>query len=168
MTISPAMRVAVRVAYDYCCGYCGVREIWIGNELEIDHFRPLSHDGSDELDNLVCACTACNRFKGDYWPTDTTAENFRLLHPLRDNLTSHIEEAPNGRLVGRTSRGWFHINWLHLNRERLIQLRQWQQEERTFHSSLAQAQATKHSLQQRIVELEEELNRLRVLIERLT
>jgi 5-methylcytosine-specific restriction endonuclease McrA len=89
MTISAATRATIRTAYDRRCGYCGVREIWVGNELEIDHFRPISHDGADELDNLVYACTACNRFKGDYWPTDATPESFRLLHPLRDNLTLH-------------------------------------------------------------------------------
>ncbi|MDQ2998824.1 MAG: HNH endonuclease [Chloroflexota bacterium] len=167
MTISAATRATIRAAYDHRCGYCGVREIWVGNALEIDHFRPISHDGADELDNLVYAWTACNRFKGDYWPTHTTPESFRLLHPLRDNLTLHIDQASSGRLVGLTSRGWFHINWLHLNRELLIQLRRWQQEERVFHTALAQAQTIKHSLQQRIVELEEEVNRLQALIDRL-
>jgi hypothetical protein len=28
----------------------------------------------------------------------------------------------DGRLTGLTSRGWFHIQWLHLNRPQLIAL----------------------------------------------
>ncbi|WP_436621099.1 HNH endonuclease [Sorangium sp. So ce136] len=40
----------------------------MGGELEIDHFHPLAAGGSDDVENLVYACTACNRFKGDYAP----------------------------------------------------------------------------------------------------
>lgn len=41
----------------------------MGVELEMDHFHPQAADGADEIANLVYACTACNRFKGDYAST---------------------------------------------------------------------------------------------------
>ncbi|WP_242384439.1 HNH endonuclease [Enterococcus faecalis] len=45
----------------YTCKYCGK----IGGILEVDHVIPFSKGGSDELDNLVCACRKCNRQKKD-------------------------------------------------------------------------------------------------------
>lgn len=66
MSISPEMREKVRVRYTYCCAYCSVSEIDIGGLLEIEHFRPVSKGGTDSLDNLVYACTICNRHKASY------------------------------------------------------------------------------------------------------
>ena len=31
-------------------------------KLEIDHFHPQAAGGSDDIENLIYACTACNRF----------------------------------------------------------------------------------------------------------
>jgi hypothetical protein len=168
MTVAPEVRAVVRVAYGYHCGYCGVSESWAGNELEVDHFRPLSRSGTDALDNLVYACTACNRFKSDYWPDDDAPDSFRLLHPRQDHLEAHILEAANGRLVGLTPRGWFHIRWLHLNRPQLIEMRQLRQSEQVIREALAQAQEVKTKLQERIRELELEVARLQRIITRLT
>jgi len=127
MTITAATRALVRERYVACCGYCGVPESAVGNELELDHFQPRAHGGSDELDNLVYACPACNRYKSAYWPAADAPEHLRLLHPGRDDLATHIVETVSGRLVGLTARGWFHIRWLHLNRALLISFRQLRQ-----------------------------------------
>lgn len=59
-----AQRERIRREYRYQCGYCGVHENDAGSELEIDHHRPLAHDGTDEDTNLVYACPSCNRSKG--------------------------------------------------------------------------------------------------------
>jgi len=168
MTVPPEVRSAVRAAYGYRCGYCGVSEAWAGGELEIDHFRPLLRDGTDAFDNLVYACARCNRFKSDYWPDDNAPESFKLLHPGQEALELHIVETANGRLVGLTPRGWFHIRWLHLNRPQLIELRQLLQSERAVREALTQAQEVKTQLQKRILELEVEVAELREIIARLT
>ncbi|EOS7783647.1 HNH endonuclease [Enterococcus hirae] len=52
----------------YTCKYCGK----VGGTLEVDHVIPFSQGGSDELDNLVCACKKCNRQK-----KDKTLEEFK-------------------------------------------------------------------------------------------
>ena len=49
--VSRTLRDQVRVIYDFRCGYCGVSEAESGGELDVDHFRPLLHGGTDELDN---------------------------------------------------------------------------------------------------------------------
>lgn len=167
MTVSAQVRATVRAAYDYRCGYCGVPEVWTGGELEIDHFRPLSHGGTDALSNLVYACASCNRFKGDYWTEGNAPDSLRLLHPGQDDLKVHFVETTNGRLVGLTARGWFHIRWLHLNRPPLIELRQLLQSERALREALTQTQEVKTRLQERIRELEIEIARLHEIIARL-
>jgi hypothetical protein len=167
MTLPLEIRKAVRAAYHYRCGYCGAPESWAGGELEIDHFRPLSRGGSDTLDNLVYACTSCNRFKSDYWPSNDAPGSFKLLHPGQDTLETHIVEAATGRLVGLTPRGWFHIRWLHLNRPQLIEFRQLYQHDQALREALTQAEGIKTNLQKRIQELETEVAQLRDLIARL-
>ena len=164
MTVSPQVRAAVRAAFNYRCGYCGVPEDWAGGELEVDHFRPLARGGTDEFTNLVYACTSCNRFKSDYWHADDAPDSFRLLHPRQDERDAHLVEAANGRWVGLTPRGWFHIRWLHLNRPQLIELRQLLQSERTLREALAQAQKVRTELQARIRELETQVAELQAII----
>ena len=87
--ISRELREAVRRAYDFRCGYCGMHENEIGSELEIDHFRPSAAGSSDDPSNLVYCCPACNRNKRDYWSED---EARRLLHPQRDDWTLYLRE----------------------------------------------------------------------------
>ena len=128
MTISAAIRDQVRQRYNYRCGYCGTSEINAGGELEIEHFRPKAKGGSDVLENLVYSCARCNRFKAAYWPAPTCPPSQHLLHPLLDNLAEHIDLSINGELLGLTARGWFHINWLQLNRPQLITARRLQQQ----------------------------------------
>jgi hypothetical protein len=123
MAVSAEVRAAVRAVFGGRCGYCGVSEMSVGGELEIDHHHPQAAGGSDDIDNLVYTCTACNRFKGGYAPARDAPESLRLLHPRRDNMVAHIAETVHGRLLGLTPRGWFHIRRLHLNRPQLVELR---------------------------------------------
>ncbi len=86
MAVSAEARALVRTAFDGRRGYCGVSETSVGGELEIDHFHPQAAGGSDDIANLVYACTACNRFKGDYDTGPDAPDSLRLLHPQRDDL----------------------------------------------------------------------------------
>src|SRR5262245_14303010 len=123
MAVSADARATVRAAFGGRCGYCGVSEASVGSELEIDHFYPQAAGGSDDIENLVYACTACNRFKGDYAPASDAPESLRLLQPQRDEMEVHLAETVHGRLLGLTPRGWFHIQRLHLNRPQLVEMR---------------------------------------------
>ena len=166
MTLTAETRAAIRATYAYCCGYCGVSETDVGNELEIDHYRPVKHGGQDDIENLVYACPACNRFKGDYWPQEDEPDSFYILHPAEDDLSAHIV-VMNGRLAGSTPRGWFHIHWLHLNRLQLITWRQKRQHLIELQEALTQSEATQQLLRERIRALEQEVAELQALISRL-
>lgn len=54
------LRDAVLARDGYVCVYCGD-----GWDLCADHVVPLSKGGSNEEDNLVCACRPCNTSKSD-------------------------------------------------------------------------------------------------------
>lgn len=45
----------------FTCQYCGRS----GVELEVDHIKPIAHGGTNDIDNLITACKACNRGKSD-------------------------------------------------------------------------------------------------------
>jgi hypothetical protein len=161
MRVSAETRAAVRAAFHGRCGYCGVSEAFAGGELEVDHFHPLSMGGSDALENLVYACTACNRFKGDYASTADAPESLRLLHPRRDDVSAHIAETSQGRLLGLTPRGWFHVQRIHLNRAQLIEMRHLQRVMRAQRDELALAREAEVRLRQENSALQGEVARLR-------
>ena len=114
--IRPEQRNALRRLYHFCCGYCGVSEVDSGAELTLDHFQPRSQGGTDEVDNLVYCCHACNAYKGTYYQPDAPE---RILHLRRDTLSGHLL-AQDGSLLPLTPTGAFHIEQLHLNRPALV------------------------------------------------
>jgi hypothetical protein len=163
-----ARRAAVRQAYAGRCGYCTVHESEAGAELEIDHFRPRSAGGSDDLDNLVYCCTACNRLKGDFWPgTDPLTTTRRLLHPKHDDLTEHLREEPDGHIMALSETGAFHLDRLRLNRPPLVALRGTRRDVAHLRQTLAAAQAEQAQLRERITTLERNLEDVLAQIARL-
>jgi hypothetical protein len=158
-------REIVRQVFGYRCADCGVHENEVGSELELDHFHPRAAGGSDELENLVYCCPACNRIKSDFWPTYPTSR--RLLHPQRDVMTEHLREDPDGRLIALTETGAFHIERLRLNRPPLVALRQARDERINLPlevNALRDAQAKMQNQlavrDERIKEIVAQLNRL--------
>ena len=110
----------VRATYAFRCGYCGISEVETGAELTVDHYQPVSRGGTDHPDNLVYACHSCNIFKGSDWNPDS---DLRILHPLLDDLSAHVVEQADGRLVGLTATGEYHLGRLRLNRLPMVQRR---------------------------------------------
>jgi len=166
--VSQSLRQSVRARYDFRCGYCGVTETESGGQLDLDHFCPRSHSGKDVPDNLVYACTTCNRFKGGYWPAPKASIDLMLLHPRQNDLSTHISLLPSGRLVGLTKRGWFHIQRLRLNRAQLVNLRLRRAKEQPLRQMLERSQESYAQLQTYVRELEQEIERLLRTIARLT
>jgi hypothetical protein len=120
--ISEKVRTQVRERAEFACEYCGVSETDSGGELTIDHYQPQSHNGSDEIDNLVYCCIRCNSYKADYWPTKTNES--ALWNPRQEKNDKHFLLLADGQLHPFTKKGKFTIQRLRLNRLPLIAYRQ--------------------------------------------
>jgi 5-methylcytosine-specific restriction endonuclease McrA len=62
----PLSRRSLLSRDNYTCQYCGTTE----QPLTIDHVIPKSRGGKTEWTNVVAACVACNRKKGNKMPID--------------------------------------------------------------------------------------------------
>lgn len=140
----------LRALYEFRCGYCGVGEAEVGAELTLDHFQPRSRGGTEENENLVYACHACNEFKSDFWPDETQTH---LLHPRRDDLSLHLATGDDGWLQGLTPEGELLIDRLRLNRAPLVERR------RTLvRQSVLEEE--RRALLQQLADLEQQVQRL--------
>ena len=82
-------------------------------------------------ENLCVACPTCNEFKG----TDEVLENpkalnypkdssgFKIIHPMYDKYSDHIELVEDILYKGKTPKGVFTINTCHLYRAELAEER---------------------------------------------
>jgi len=145
-------RDRLRQRFGYRCGYCGVSESEVGSELTVDHYHPRSLDAADEPDNWVYCCFACNTYKSDTWAPDSER---RILHPLKDDLAQHTREGEDGRLVGITETGRFHIAQLQLNRPPLVASRLARREHLRLTQQLAKALRRQEELRRRVEALEQ-------------
>lgn len=153
----PVDKVALRRKFKFRCGYCGVREADVGAELTVDHFQPRSRGGTDDADNAVYCCPACNVYKGDVWEP---AAARRILHPLRDDPAAHLADGPDGTLRGLTETGTFHLERLRLNRPPLV-------EHRRERLALDRARQAERALLNRLRELDGRLEELLADLDRL-
>lgn len=168
MSLSAEAREQVRRRFSCRCGYCGVHEQEVGSVLEIDHFKPRAHDGADDLDNLIYCCPACNRFKGDYWPSgDATTNPRRLLHPLKDRMQEHLKEDNDGLLTALSEVGAFHIYKLHLNRPQLQAARSKRRLRDDIYATIAEALTEIEKLNEGDEALAGLLNRVFLQIQRI-
>ncbi|WP_462368444.1 HNH endonuclease [Roseburia hominis] len=63
---SKTARTLVYEKYNGRCQLCG-RQILL-SEMSLDHVKPLSMGGVDDVSNLACTCMPCNRFKANIAP----------------------------------------------------------------------------------------------------
>lgn len=144
----------IRSIYVMRCGYCGVSEEEAGAELTYDHFQPQSKGGSDDQENLVYACHACNEFKGEYFGE---TEETSLLHPLLDVLNEHLRQEPDGTLRGITPAGERYIRVLNLNRPPLVSRRRNEQRQELAAKNYRAIDVRLDAIIERIQRIEERL-----------
>jgi uncharacterized protein (TIGR02646 family) len=121
-------REHLRRDFENRCAYCMIHERQADHEegFWIDHFQPKSKGGrANQYANLYWACIACNRTKGDSWPSaDQRARGFRFADPCREqDYGLHFVEDDSGYLVAQTPCGEYHIWKLRLNRESRVKRR---------------------------------------------
>jgi hypothetical protein len=116
----------LRHDFFYSCAYCTITE----HEAEtinfnIDHYEPksLRPDLTNEYSNLMYACRFCNTYKGDLTPpSEARKAGFRFFRPDQDVYEDHFE-VKDRRLEYKSPVGDFSINFLDLNRQTLMRLR---------------------------------------------
>ncbi|MHC1772965.1 MAG: HNH endonuclease [Flexilinea sp.] len=87
-----------QIIYEKCdghCAYCG-RKINI-SEMQVDHVKPLSIDGTNAFENLLPSCRGCNNYKSsltlekfrkaaEHWPEVLMRDNFTYRNAVRFGL----------------------------------------------------------------------------------
>ena len=102
-TITPQRRQSVFERDNYTCQYCGIR----GDDalLEVDHIIPVSRGGSNDFNNLITSCRACNRAKRDkVMRIEELTQIADKIHSSASYLMSLIEESPEWNVGGREGR----------------------------------------------------------------
>lgn len=143
MSLSDDLRDRVRVRSRFACEFCGVTETDVGGELTIDHFRPLSKGGAEELENLLYCCVRCNQYKADYWEAKPD-----LWNPRQASSVEHFLLLSDGKLHPLTEVGAFTLRRLRLNRFPLVNHRRRQQTRTEENRLLAQYQTLVNLLTQ--------------------
>ena len=103
MTVSAAMRRAVRERAQRRCEYCHADERWQFVRFTTDHVQPQSMGGSDDADNLALACRNCNERRGNRLDgrDPETGEVVPRFNPRRDRWAEHfIWDVAQRRIVG--------------------------------------------------------------------
>ena len=126
----------LRVDFTFACVYCTTHENEFGGprSFGIDHFRPKSKTEFRALvnvyTNLLYACSVCNSFKLDDWPSnDPINEGKGYLDPCQHDYANHFVQTPDFRVDGLSQVAHYMIERLHLNRPQLRKLRQRRKQE---------------------------------------
>lgn len=110
----------------FICEYCLALLAYSPQPFDAEHIIPVSKDGSDEIDNLACACGGCN---GSKYNKTHAADPFDgkivpLFHPRQMVWTKHFVWSPNFLyIIGITATGRATVEALDLNRIGLINFR---------------------------------------------
>jgi hypothetical protein len=118
MTPQPELGEQIRQRANFACEYCSTSELDSGGLLTMDHFRPRTLGGGDDLDNLLYCCYRCNLYKGDYWPGQPG--DAELWNPRREPMQVHLRLLADGNLYPITSTGELTLQRLRLNRSQLV------------------------------------------------
>ncbi|MFP4299080.1 MAG: HNH endonuclease [Spirulinaceae cyanobacterium] len=121
MVVPKSLYTIIRQRAQFRCEYCHYLELLSSAPLSVDHIKPQSLGGSDDLDNLALACRRCNERRYNFITgidpeTDTEV---KLFNPRQQNWSDHfIWSADALKIIGKTPSGRATCNRLDLNDER--------------------------------------------------
>lgn len=109
-----------------CCEYCASLASYAPQSFTVEHITPRSKGGETILENLALSCPGCNSHKYNktqgYDPE--SGQPAPLYHPRQQNWREHFAWSFDYSIItGLTPTGRATIETLHLNRERVINLR---------------------------------------------
>ena len=98
--ITPGKRFAILVRDGHRCRYCGATAAEVG--LVVDHIIPVKQGGTNDAENLLCACRDCNAGKAAKQPAEaapTPSDVERIYNAVYEQaaLADQIREASASR-----------------------------------------------------------------------
>ncbi len=98
------------------CEYCLIPQTAVLVSLEVDHVVARKHGGETKENNLACACSLSNKYKGsDLASIDLDSEEIvPLFHPRRQRWQDHFR-LQDAQIVPLTAAGRVTVNLLQLN-----------------------------------------------------
>ncbi|MGI0494450.1 HNH endonuclease [Alkalinema pantanalense CENA528] len=101
MAINDAAKKIVRQRANYLCEYCHSPERLSANRFTVDHVRPRSLGGSDEIDNLALACRRCNERRYNFVAgiDPETQEIVPIFNPRQQYWGDHFVWTENGTVI---------------------------------------------------------------------
>ncbi len=124
---SDDIRSVVRNRARFLCEYCHTDERWQVVQFTVDHVVPVSDGGTDALENLALACFHCNRRKSktQIVADSPTGRSISIYNPRTMVWSEHFSWSPDKlRIIPKTEIGRLTVDLLHLNRDRILQIRQ--------------------------------------------
>ncbi|MBW4642669.1 MAG: HNH endonuclease [Goleter apudmare HA4340-LM2] len=121
MTIPNSIQEFVRNRANFQCEYCHYPEFLSTSPLTIDHIKPQSLGGSDDVDNLASACRRCNERHYNFTVgiDPETEQEVSLFNPRQQQWAEHfIWSADGTKIIGITPTGRATCNRIDLNDER--------------------------------------------------
>ncbi len=125
--ITAVQRRAVFERAQYRCEYCRTPEACVSDPFAVEHIIPRSKGGKTRLNNLACACTACNghKHKAIAAVDPFSRQLVPLFHPRKQRWAGHFSWSEDGlRMVGLTPTGRATVKTLQMNHPKMIKLRQ--------------------------------------------
>lgn len=133
----------LREDFRYICVYCEIHENENGGPrfFTVEHFRPKSRFPALRTDyaNLLYACSVCNSFKGNDWPTDDPLGDGKgYLDPCEHDYDQHFTYSADFLVEGKTPVARYMIASMHLNRPMMQKIRQSRREEEELHQQFVE------------------------------
>ena len=121
MTLTETTKQYVRQRAKYLCEYCHSPEEISTSRFTIDHIKPRSLDGTDDVNNLALACSRCNQRRYNFTvgsDLETQAE-VTLFNPRSQQWQEHFIWSEDGtKILGVTAIGRATCDRLDVNDER--------------------------------------------------
>lgn len=124
--LSKSIKNQVFTRADFLCEYCLSSMDFTHQSFEIEHILPLSKNGTDNIDNLACACGGCNAHKHNKISAKDPLTNkiTNLFNPRTMVWSEHFSWSDNFlEIIALTDVGRVTIKTLQLNRVGLLNLR---------------------------------------------
>jgi uncharacterized protein (TIGR02646 family) len=118
----------LREDLEYGCVYCQIHENEFGGHrnFHVEHFRPKKKFPHliVEYENLLYACSVCNLYKSDDWPSDNPLEDGKgYIDPCEHDFDEHFVQNNDFEVEALSAIANYMLERLHLNRVQLLKIR---------------------------------------------